>query len=338
MILQQDTSFNTAEQNVKPLISLLIVTYNHEEYILEALKGAAAQTYSPLEIIVSDDASTDRTAEIIKDFVRKYQGPHTWRININKTNLGILDNCMLVADLAKGEMFVSSDGDDISLPYRVEACFNYFQRHPDHAYFICKAEWMDEHGNPIPADFGHPESRSDVIWNIRHHMPGAWGTCSCHHRKLYELFGPIKTPNLRLVDNVLAFRAVLLGGCVNFLNEIQVRYRQHSGGVVSAKSSTLRKSLRENYIVRAHDLIRVFQQMLLDLEVAQRRGMIQSHMYMDAIQVIHEEMYAMQSIANALSGPIQFRVWKLLVYISRGVISIIRNASCIKRGFCFRND
>ena len=70
-----------------PKVSFCIFTYNQEDYILDALKGAASQDYDDMEIIVSDDCSSDNTAAVIKEFVEQYQGPHHFRVNINETNM-----------------------------------------------------------------------------------------------------------------------------------------------------------------------------------------------------------------------------------------------------------
>ena len=59
-----DDSMATTEQG-RPLITFALFAYNQEKYIEEAVQGAFLQTYSPLEIILSDDGSTDRTFEII---------------------------------------------------------------------------------------------------------------------------------------------------------------------------------------------------------------------------------------------------------------------------------
>ena len=57
------------------LVSICIPTYNGEAYLAEALQSAIAQTYRPLEIIVSDDASKDRTLDIVKEFQTKTDIP-----------------------------------------------------------------------------------------------------------------------------------------------------------------------------------------------------------------------------------------------------------------------
>lgn len=70
--------------NKNPLITYAIFAFNQEAYIREAIDAAFSQTYSPLEIIISDDASADATPEIIRRMVAEYPGPHKVIVNINK--------------------------------------------------------------------------------------------------------------------------------------------------------------------------------------------------------------------------------------------------------------
>ncbi len=51
----------------KPLVTFMLRTYNHERFIREAVRSALTQTYSPLQVVISDDCSQDRTFEIIQE-------------------------------------------------------------------------------------------------------------------------------------------------------------------------------------------------------------------------------------------------------------------------------
>ena len=60
----------------QPLVSFTILCYNQEAFIREAVEGAFSQTYSPLEIIISDDCSKDQTYEIVKQMADAYRKGH----------------------------------------------------------------------------------------------------------------------------------------------------------------------------------------------------------------------------------------------------------------------
>ena len=91
------------------LVSILIPTFNQSEYIAQAIQSALDQDYQNLQVIVSDDASTDRTREVVKQF----EADPRLSININPNNLGRTANyrkCLF--ELAKGEWVIVLDGDD----------------------------------------------------------------------------------------------------------------------------------------------------------------------------------------------------------------------------------
>src|ERR1017187_4006697 len=102
----------------RPVVSFVLLAYKQEQFIREAVEGALAQTYSPLEIILSDDCSPDRTFEIMQEMAAAYRGPHKIILNRNPKNLGIGAHVNRGMELAKGEWIVVAAGDDISLPER----------------------------------------------------------------------------------------------------------------------------------------------------------------------------------------------------------------------------
>ncbi len=103
----------------KPLVTFALFAYNQEEYIREAVEGALAQDYSPLEVIISDDCSTDQTFNIIQHLVGCYKGPHRVIARQTKKNIGTLLHVVDVAKRANGKLFVLGAGDDVSKVNRV---------------------------------------------------------------------------------------------------------------------------------------------------------------------------------------------------------------------------
>jgi len=101
----------------KPLVSYVLTAYNIEAFIEESVKCAFAQTYENLEIILSDDHSTDKTFDIMKQMAAEYQGSHKVVLNRNEQNLGItkhMNKCYL--EMAQGDIIIAAHGDDISIP------------------------------------------------------------------------------------------------------------------------------------------------------------------------------------------------------------------------------
>ncbi|MFV1990405.1 MAG: glycosyltransferase family A protein, partial [Acidimicrobiales bacterium] len=96
-------------------LTLVVLFYNQEAFAEQAVRGALAQTYSPLEIVLSDDASSDETFAVVQRTVDGYDGPHQVILNRNTINLGLTGNLNRAMELASGEIIVFTGGDDISL-------------------------------------------------------------------------------------------------------------------------------------------------------------------------------------------------------------------------------
>jgi glycosyltransferase involved in cell wall biosynthesis len=143
--------------SMNKLVSYCIFSYNQEQYIKEALEGAFKQTYSPLEIIISDDCSTDETYNIITEITKNYKGKHKILINKNEKNLGIGGNFAFVAySLAKGEYLITVGGDDISKEDHVEKAIQNILDHPGIFMMDFNADIINENGSlirNIPLEF-----------------------------------------------------------------------------------------------------------------------------------------------------------------------------------------
>src|SRR3954469_13971939 len=107
----------------KPLLTFTIAAFNQEAFIREAVEGAFCQTYSPLEIVLSDDCSRDRTFEIMQEMAAGYRGLHRLILNRNPSQLSIGGHVNRVVELSKGELIIGAAGDDVSLPDRTQTAF-----------------------------------------------------------------------------------------------------------------------------------------------------------------------------------------------------------------------
>jgi len=108
----------------RPLVTFALFAYNQEDYIREAIEGAFAQTYEPLEIILSDDCSSDRTFEIMQEMAAAYEGPHEVLLNRNESNLGLARHINALLEKSKGTLFSWNAGDDIALPDKMHELAN----------------------------------------------------------------------------------------------------------------------------------------------------------------------------------------------------------------------
>ena len=104
---------------MNPKVSVLLITYNQERYIEEAIVSAAEQDYDNLEVIAADDCSTDSTSDIIRSLESKYPG--RVKAVIGETNLGITGNCNRGLAYCDGKYTAHIGGDDIFCAGKIKA-------------------------------------------------------------------------------------------------------------------------------------------------------------------------------------------------------------------------
>jgi glycosyltransferase involved in cell wall biosynthesis len=244
-------NYSTPEK--RPLVTFALFAYNQEKFIREAVDGAFSQTYSPLEIILSDDCSADRTFEIMKEMATHYQGPHRIVLNKNSKNVGLANHINNVADLTNGEWIVMAAGDDVSLSERVEKLIECLNESKASCVFSDLLN-MDVSGNVNGFYFGVNQPAPPTLQTILKSC-SCWvlGGSSCYSVKLLKEF-PRIDERVICEDNVLPFRACLAQGVV-YLDKVLVRYRSHADNLfnVDLKSRSQSSSLVRQKKVRDYE-------------------------------------------------------------------------------------
>ncbi len=224
----------------RPLVTFALFAYNQERFIRQAVEGAFSQTYSPLEIILSDDCSTDHTFEILSTMVSTYSGPHSIRMNQTQHNGGLAAHINEVMALAKGELVVVAAGDDISVPGRVEMLMEEWQRNGRPSGMASGTLNIDVSGDVIgqshwrgKQQFLKAASRTELLHGfVRQEIDCVLPGCSAAwSRTAWEEFGSLAN-GVVSEDDVLTFRSLLLRGIV-LIDAPLVKYRQHSGSIAN---------------------------------------------------------------------------------------------------------
>jgi glycosyltransferase involved in cell wall biosynthesis len=109
-----------------PSVSILMPVYNASPYLSDAIKSMLNQTYTDFELIILDDCSTDNSAEVAQRFKDSRIVYHR-----NDVNNGLANNLNTGLKMAKGKYIARMDGDDISLPHRLQAQVVFMESNPD---------------------------------------------------------------------------------------------------------------------------------------------------------------------------------------------------------------
>lgn len=231
-----------------PLVTVLLLAYNQSGSVGAALAGVLRQTYPRVEIVASDDASTDGTFAVMQSALAGYRGPHRVILNRNASNLGIGAHLNRMVGLSHGELLFIAAGDDVSVPGRCERVVGAWLQSAKRLDLIASAlADMDQrgalHGVVTPSELSVYRSAAD--WIAR--PPHVVGAAQAWTRRLYERFGPL--PGAASGEDLLmVFRAILAGGALT-LPDVLVHYGR---GGISRRQRTLsagdvtRRLLRSN--------------------------------------------------------------------------------------------
>ena len=231
-------------------VSFVLLTYNQQDTVCEAVESVLAQKGLNLEIIISDDCSTDNTFELIKSTVKDYKGPHKIVLNRNPQNLGMAGNLNKVHQLSSGEYIIYGAGDDISYPYRSKLIYKAFTK--NNPLLVCSyATLIDQEGTPLVGNF-HNALFYKKEWNLHQaakSMSLYIGATGAWQRSLYDQYGTLEVQAIE--DLVLGFRAAL-DNRIYVINMEMVKYRL--GGMTSFISesdsySSFVNSKQRSYIV-----------------------------------------------------------------------------------------
>ncbi len=224
----------------KPLLSVVIPSYNHEKFIKQAIDSVLNQTYKNLELIVIDDGSKDSSIDIIKSYkddrltlvCQENAGAH------NAINKGL--------SMAKGEYLAVLNSDDIFTKDRFEIMIKEMQKRPEVEFACSYIQIIDTEGNKLglkegwknmePWTVPHPElsfkATDDFKLNLL--MTNFTSTTSnfLFTRNLYEKIGGMR--NLRFAhDWDFALRAAEVAECT-MIEKPLMEYRVHSSNTISS--------------------------------------------------------------------------------------------------------
>jgi len=136
-----------------PLVSVMIVSYNQEGFVREALVSALEQDYENLQVVISDDASKDATQHIILEVAKSYSADRL-KVVLNPQNLGITGNCNEALSHCKGELIAFMGGDDVLMPGKIARQVAWFNENPDMVLCGHAVELIDEKGEQISSKYG----------------------------------------------------------------------------------------------------------------------------------------------------------------------------------------
>jgi glycosyltransferase involved in cell wall biosynthesis len=216
-------------QSTKPLISVGIPVFNEARFLRESLDALVQQDYSNVEIIISDNASTDATEEICREYANKYPWINYHRFD---TNRGASPNFIYVLEAASGKYFMWAAGHDLWSNNYLSSCIEILESHPKAVIAYGSSRWIDENGQSFDRESGWTDTRDMEV--IARYFTIFWGN-------MHPFLGVIRREKLIAVPMV-----TVVGSDLNMLTNLSLE-----GDFIHAVNANW--SRREFRVERSYD-------------------------------------------------------------------------------------
>lgn len=225
------------------MVSISCVTFNHEKYIAEAIESFLMQkTNFKFEILIHDDASTDGTPRIIRDYVERY--PHLIKPIFQKENLYSknIDIDDLNTERAKGKYIALCEGDDFwTDPDKLQKQVDYMETHPDCTLCVHAAYMVHVTGKRIKPVRPHYGNKIFTVQEIIEGGGGLFATNSIMYPRKLDLNKPDFYKKAPVTDYPLVIY-LALSGEVFYIDKFMAVYRK---GVAGSWTTTEQSSIEK---------------------------------------------------------------------------------------------
>ncbi len=217
-------------------VSVAMATYNGGRFLKEQLDSIASQSVLPLEVVISDDCSTDDTLEVAEQFSKA--APFAVRIHRNSSTVGYTRNFRTAVSLCSGELIAFCDQDDWWCPNRLEICLPHFGD-PDLQLLYHNALVVDELRRKV-GELYKAETENHALslkpigpWNYCNGLVQIFRAELRQYDDLWDKSVSHVTARELSHDRWYFFLAQVLGR-VEFLDRILIEYRQHGSNTFGA--------------------------------------------------------------------------------------------------------
>lgn len=319
-------------------VSFLVIAFNQEQFVREACEAALAQDYPNLEIIFSDDASTDSTYDIMQQVADAYPGPHKILLNRNPANLGLIAHNNRAIGMSTGDLIVVAAGDDVSLPYRTSRLVQALEADPKRVVLMhSDVTRVDLTGADLPprrspVTLARPDAPLEEVALSSTLYIGATGAWT---RAFWNAFDEVRDPKC-YEDQILGFRAALVNG-VAYVDEPLVLYRV-GAGITTRPEEGCRTSLESRLRRRRQRLehrFHMYRQRLADARyLLRQRELAVDGGIVDALEAAETSAARALLLYGSRPGPRGsrerllsvggLRTWvSEIVYFARQVLSVL---------------
>ena len=226
------------------MITIIMAVYNGQEYIREQLESLKDQTYTEWRLVIRDDRSSDKTAEIVKKFSDEVEQEVIFKVNEKPSGSAKNNFALLINDAKESDYVMFCDQDDIWKKDKIEITFNKMKQAEERygrdfpLLVHGDVEVIDENGNInsdsiIEMSHINADSKLPQIL-IQNHVTGCTMMCN---KKLIAGISEYASSEYIIMHDYLAALYASVFGKIEVIKKPLLSYRQHSGNSVGAKNN-----------------------------------------------------------------------------------------------------
>ena len=222
-----------------PLVSVVVIAFNSAKFIVETLESVKHQTYKNIELIISDDCSTDETVELCRRWIKINKGSFkNVNLLVSEKNLGISGNANRGFNAAQGEWIKPIAGDDAMFKDAVYSGMEYAMKHKMCSIFTSEREEYNENFNQenfirtskdYDSFFYKLDAKEQYKFLLFKNYVNAVGTFM--KREVFIKVGGFDERFRYLDDAPMNLKITKHGYKFYFLNKVTVKYRIHNGSI-----------------------------------------------------------------------------------------------------------
>lgn len=272
----------------KTLISVIVPSFNHEEFISDCLESMIQQTYKNIEIVVGDDCSTDNSWEIIKSYRKKLEDRFSNVILFhNEENLGITANLNKMLKVCHGEYIKMASGDDFFCPDCIEKMLEYALDNPSLGVIWTNGYVVPEDSHPDNVKECEafykiaPQFQNDKMVEQLYKDNFIFALSVMYKRSLVECYG-YYNEDLKIDDWDMWLRLATNHIQFGYLDEKLVYYRKNGKSITSLENNSALENKRmgvykssifilmsyRNYVEEKIWIEKILQRMMEEYKIA----------------------------------------------------------------------
>lgn len=240
----------------QPLVSVIVITYNSEKFVLETLDSIYVQSYPNIELIITDDFSSDNTVQICKTWLDEHSERfvNSKLVTVEK-NSGISPNCNRGVAASNGQWIKIIAGDDCLERNTIEAYVQHIAKNPE---ITCLYSNVCEYDDVFDVNYKRP------LRNMKDHRinyPGiiaqeqfsyllrenpVWAAAIITRKDVLDKIGWFNEKYAFFEDRPMLLALTKAGHKIHYLDIVGAKYRRHSESVQKAKSTVFMTRLKQN--------------------------------------------------------------------------------------------